>query len=316
MERNGRNRLFELSAPSEGVRLHADSVQGYPVEVFGDHGFCAGRSTRVYAMPGPHMHSQVELNYIVSGEMTYWFDGREVTVAAGRLVLFWGMIPHQVTSCANPTEFVVIYAPMSLFIELPDLGALRDAIFRGAMVEARQTRSYESDIFLRWRADLLTDDKRLHQMVRDELVARTRRIDCEGWQDLRAMAAGADAPSSADHNRAMHVEIMSRFIAENALEDLAAEDVAKAAGLHPNYAMAVYKNAMGMTIKQAITRHRIDTAQSILIASDTPVSQTAFECGFSSISSFYSAFEKRFGTSPQMFRRSIRAHQAQMAARQ
>jgi AraC family transcriptional regulator, melibiose operon regulatory protein len=317
MKRLQKNRLFELGPPSEGVRLHKDSVDGYPVEVFGDHGFCAGRSTRVYAMPGPHMHSQVELNYIISGSMTYWFDGREVTMPAGRLVLFWGMIPHQVTRCTNPTEFVVIYAPMSLFIEMPDLGTLRDAIFRGAMIEANVTRDYEADIFLRWRENLFGQDKRLHEIVRDELVARTRRIDCEGWQDLRAIAkpADTDAASSADYNRALHVEVMSRFIAEHALEDLGAEDVAKAAGLHPNYAMVVYKRAMGMTIKQAIIRHRMDTAQSMLIASDTPISRAAYECGFGSLSSFYAAFEKRFGTSPQTYRQSIRAHQAEMATR-
>ena len=317
MKRKQKSRLFELSPPSEGVRLHSDSVAGYPVEVFGDHGFCAGRSTKVYPMPGPHMHSQVEFNYVISGSMTYWFDGREVTVPAGRLVLFWGMIPHQVTSCANPTEFVVIYAPMSLFIELPELGKLRDAIFRGAMIEAGSTRDFEADIFLRWREDLYSPDKRMHEIVRDELLARTRRIDCEGWKDLRALSSNGDQrlAEAAAHDRAVHVEVMSRFIAEHALEDIAAEDVARAVGLHPNYAMTVYKSAMGLTIKQAIIRHRMDTAQSMLIASDTPVSRAAFECGFGSLSSFYAAFEKRFGTSPQMFRQTIRAHQAEMATR-
>jgi AraC family transcriptional regulator, melibiose operon regulatory protein len=145
----------------------------------------------------------------------------------------------------------------------------------------------------------------------------TRRIDCEGWKDLRDLAVSGERrlAESAEHGRALQVEAMSRFIAEHALEDIAAYDVAKAAGLHPNYAMTVYKSAMGISIKQAIIRHRMDTAQSLLIASDTPVSRAAFECGFGSLSSFYAAFEKRFGTSPQMFRQSIRAHQAEMAIR-
>jgi AraC family transcriptional regulator, melibiose operon regulatory protein len=308
--------LFELSPPSEGVRINADAG-AYPVEVFGDHGLCAGRSTRVYAMPGPHMHSQVELNLVVHGSMTYWFDGREVALTPGRLVMFWGMIPHQVMSCAEPTEFVVLYAPMSLFIELPELGQLRDAIFRGAMIEANALLPYDSEMFQRWRLDLLKDDRRLQQIVRDEVMARTRRINGDGWKDLRSLAAmqGAKLAMAADHDRALRVESMSRFISEHALENIRANDVAHAAGLHPNYAMALYKSAMGMTIKQSITRHRIDTAQSMLIASDTPVSRAAFECGFGSISSFYAAFEKRFGTSPQMFRQTIRTHQAEMAGK-
>lgn len=302
---------------SEGVRLHREASQHYPVEVFGDHGFCAGHSTRVYAMAGPHMHSQVEFNLVCSGSMTYWFDGRELTVGAGQLVLFWGMIPHQVTSCAEPTEFVVIYAPMSLFIELPELGPLRDAIFRGAMIEAGSVRPFEADIFHKWRKDLMSGERRLEQIVRDELTARVRRIDVDGWRDLRELASYTPErdSSGADHDRALRVEMMARYINEHALEAISADDVARAARLHPNYAMALFKRAVGLTIKQSIIRHRLDTAQSMLIASDVSISEIAFDCGFGSLSSFYAAFEKRFGGSPQQFRKSIRKHQAEMAGR-
>ena len=85
------------SYKDESVRAHPEMDRGYPVVIFGDHRFCAGNTLTVQPMPGPHMHSQVELNFILSGSMTYWFDGRVLTLSAGRLALFWGMIPHQVT---------------------------------------------------------------------------------------------------------------------------------------------------------------------------------------------------------------------------
>jgi AraC family transcriptional regulator, melibiose operon regulatory protein len=296
-----------LDPPSEGVRLHAEMDRGYPVEVFGDHRFCAGQSTKVYAMSGPHMHSQVELNLVLSGHMTYWFDGRELTLDEGRLALFWGMIPHHVVSCAEGTTFVVLYVPMSAFIELPALSRLREAIFRGALVEALDVQHYDKDMFLRWREDLLSNDKHMEQIVRDELTARVRRIDRAGWRDLREVAAVAPAAAKLghDHDRALKVEVMARFISEKALEDISAEDVAKAANLHPNYAMSLYKRAMGLTIKQSITRHRLDTAQSMLIATELPVASVAFDCGFGSLSSFYAAFEQRFEKSPAAFRHAF-----------
>jgi AraC-like DNA-binding protein len=95
---------------------------------------------------------------------------------------------------------------------------------------------------------------------------------------------------------------MAQFIGEHALEDISAADVAKAADLHPNYAMSLFKRAVGLTIKQSITRHRLDMAQSMLIASDLPVATIAFDCGFGSLSSFYAAFEQRFQRSPAAFR--------------
>jgi AraC family transcriptional regulator, melibiose operon regulatory protein len=296
-----------ITPESEGIRLHDEMDRGHPVEVFGDHSFCAGKSMKVYPMSGPHMHSQVELNFVLSGQMTYWFDGRELTLSGGRLVLFWGMIPHQVTACDDDTTFVVLYVPMSVFIELPALSSLREAIFRGALIEALEIKSYDNEMFKRWRTDLLSADTQLEQIVRDELTARVRRLDREGWQDLREVSPVSTIAhaNSQNHDRALRVERMARFVGEKALDDISADDVARAADLHPNYAMSLYKRAMGLTIKQSITRHRLDTAQSMLIATELPVATIAFDCGFGSLSSFYAAFEQRFHKSPAAFRNAF-----------
>jgi AraC family transcriptional regulator, melibiose operon regulatory protein len=290
--------------PNEGARHNPELDRGYPVEVFGDHSFCAGITKTVYAMAGPHMHSQVELNFMLTGQMTYWFDGRELILSAGRLALFWGMIPHQAIACAENTTFVVLYVPMSVFIELPALSRLREAIFKGALIEALEIKPFDADMFQRWREDLLSGDSQLEDIVRSELTARVRRLDREGWQDLRDVspAYGKAQYLAKDHDRALRVERMARFISEKALEEISAEDVAKAADLHPNYAMTLFKSAMGLTIKQSIIRQRLDTAQSMLIASELPVASIAFDCGFGSLSSFYSAFEQRFHRSPASFR--------------
>jgi AraC family transcriptional regulator, melibiose operon regulatory protein len=291
----------------ESVPAHPHANRGYPVVVFGDHRFCAGKSMYVQRMPGPHMHSQVELNFVPKGSMTYWFDGRELTLSEGRLALFWGMIPHQVVACTEQTQFIVLYVPMAVILELPTLSRLRNSIFRGAVVEALDIKSYDADMFLRWREDLLSADEQLEQIVRGELTARVRRLDREGWHDLRNVAPFAFDTTAHNHNhdRVIRVERMARYIGERALEDIDAEDVARAADLHPNYAMTLFKRAVGMTIKQSITRHRLDTAQSMLIATDQPVATIAFDCGFGSLSSFYASFEHRFRASPAAFRRAF-----------
>ena len=295
-------RVLPKGYKDESVPALPETERGHPLVVFGDHRFCAGESIAVNLMPGPHMHSQIELNFMLEGSMTYWFDGREITISAGRLALFWGMIPHQVISHDEPTRFVVLYVPMSVFLGLPTLSRLREAIFRGAVIEALDIRPWDRDIFLRWREELISGEEQIEQIVRGELTARVRRLDREGWHDLREVAPVVPHVASHDAERVVHVERMARFIGEKGLEDIAIEDVAAAAGLHPNYAMALYKRAVGMTIKQSIIRHRLDTAQSMLIGTDLPVATIAFDCGFGSLSSFYEAFENRFRTSPAAFR--------------
>ncbi|AVA24633.1 helix-turn-helix domain-containing protein [Rhizobium sp. NXC24] len=285
----------------ESVPVH-DGPTRHPLVVFGDHRFCAGERLEVRRMSGPHMHSQVELNYVLDGRITYWFDGRRLQISQGQLCLFWGMIPHQVVEVTEPANFVCLYVPMSVLVNMRSMGSFRDAVFRGGLIEAQSVRPHDREVLLRWRDELLSGDPELEQIVRDELVARIRRIAREGWLDLREQGSAIAVSRNQDPDRLPKVEKMIRFIAEHALGEISAVDVGLAAGLHPNYAMSVFKKTVGLTVNQAITRHRLDTAQSLLISSDLPVAAVAFESGFGSLSRFYEAFEERFSTTPARYR--------------
>jgi AraC family transcriptional regulator, melibiose operon regulatory protein len=215
------------------------------------------------------------------------------------------MIPHQVVDLVEPTHFVCLYVPMSVFLGLHNLSRLRESIFRGAVIEAVNMNSYDRDILLRWQQELLSNDKVVAEIVRDELTARIRRIDRDGWRDLREQAPVLPHFARNAISGIEHIEQMARFIGEHAKESINVEDVAKAAGLHPNYAMALFKRLTGMTIIQSITRHRLDISQSMLIATDLSAANIAFECGFGSLSAFYHSFEKRFRTSPAAYRKRV-----------
>ena len=289
----------------ESVPAVPDMVPGYPLVVFGNDGFCAGKSLDVSCMPGPHMHSQIELNFVLEGKMTYWFDGRQISVSAGRLVLFWGMVPHQVTEIDDPTRFVCLYVPMSVFLGLPTLSRLRDAMFKGAVIEALNIKHFDTEIFKRWREELLSGRQQIEHIVREELKSRVRRIDLEGWRDLRDLAEASPHFANKDPAGARHVERMARFVGENAGSDISVEDVARITGLHPNYATTIFKRGVGISINQAIIRYRLDAAQSMLIATDNTISSIAFDCGFGSLSRFYEAFHRRFNATPIQFRRKF-----------
>lgn len=298
----------------ESVPVHPELNPAHPLVVFGDHRFCAGEMLDVHKMTGPHMHSQIELNFVLRGSMTYWFDGRELTVSEGRLCLFWGMIPHQVIDRHEGTQFICLYVPMSVFLGLASLSRFRDAVFRGAVIEALEIKPWDRDVFSRWRDELLSGDEGAIEIVRSELTARVMRIEREGWQDLREQGSALASLGKRGDDWVPHVEKMLRFIGEQAPGNISAEDVGRAAGLHPNYAMGLFKRAVGMTINQAIVRHRLDTAQSLLIATDLPITEVAYESGFGSLSTFYDAFQRRFMEKPVQYRRRMRAKGGKQAA--
>jgi AraC family transcriptional regulator, melibiose operon regulatory protein len=274
--------------------------------VFDDHRFCAGRTVDVEVMLQPHSHSQVEINLITEGHMDYRFDGGgSLRVDAGRLVLFWGAQPHQVVGKAEVTRFICLYQPVSVFLGIGVSDQLRATVFGGGVIEAARLFAGDIDSFSRWREELMGGDPRLESVVRDELGARIRRVDIDGWRDLRPLGKRGEL-GRVTHAGSVKVEEMARFIDEHAHEEIDVMTVAGAVKLHPNYAMALFKKSLGITINQYLIRHRLDAAQSQLFSSETDVAAIAFDCGFGSLSRFYEAFRNRFGVSPAEFRRRHR----------
>ena len=138
--------------------------------------------------------------------MTYWFDGRVLTLSGRPAGAVLGHDPAPGDGHASRTR--ASWCSMCRWRcswSFPTLSALRAAIFRGAVIEALDIKPYDRDMFLRWREDLLPGDAQLEQIVKDELTARIRRLDREGWHDLREVAPAGRRPAHLghDHDRAL-----------------------------------------------------------------------------------------------------------------
>ena len=58
----------------------------------------------------------------------------------------------------------------------------------------------------------------------------------------------------------------------------------------------------GTTPAKYVSSLRLSYAANLLSSSNLPVSEIAYECGFGSLSSFYSQFEKEYGITPKKYR--------------
>ncbi len=98
------------------------------------------------------------------------------------------------------------------------------------------------------------------------------------------------------------IERMERFILQHYIEPLEVPAIARAAGLHPNYASALFRQGRGMPLVEALARRRVNHAQALLAATDATVLDVALSSGFQSLSRFYAAFKRFCGRSPAQFR--------------
>lgn len=99
---------------------------------------------------------------------------------------------------------------------------------------------------------------------------------------------------------------MARYIAANFATEIDVTDVASSAGLHPKYAMTLFRRLTGATVKEFLLQHRITHAQRLLLVSDDKILEIAMASGFQSLSAFYSCFTQQVHETPSHFRQRFR----------
>ena len=269
-----------------------------------EHVFWASTVRDIVRMDRTHAHSQVELNLMLSGSATYFFAGRDIAVHAGMLVAFWGAIPHQTIAVDQGSRFVCVYLPIEMVLAMPLGPEMRAALLGGGMLAARER--LEPGWAERIGDDLTGAEPRLRRLATEELTLRLRRLDVLGWTDLAATPAPARPRALARDAPHAEVYAMARFLTAHATEPVSVADAGRAVGLHPNYAMTLFRRVLGITAGDYLTRSRLYLAQSLLLTDDRDIASIAFSAGFGSLSRFHDAFRRQFGTTPHRFRQSNR----------
>jgi AraC family transcriptional regulator, melibiose operon regulatory protein len=246
-----------------------------------------------------HRHNDLELNLVEQGAATYHFGGQRIVLHAGTLVLFWAVSPHQLVESEENTHMYWLTLPLAWFLHQKWPETFRRSVLNCELVYDMQMPEHDRHLFLQWQQDLENDSPERRAIVLLEVEARLKR-----------MAARRGSPSQASplppaHNQTQ-AEKMAAFLADNYQNEISVESAAQVAGLHPNYAMNVFRKTYGQTIIEYLTQCRIAQAQQMLVTTDQTVLEIAMQAGFGSVSQFYTAFKRLCGLSPRAYRESLR----------
>lgn len=272
---------------------------------FAPYGFTCVRWTPE-PMHRPDRHNEIELNLLERGSLTYLLGGNTVTIPARRLAVFWAAIPHQIISSKDNPEYFVATIPLVWFLQCKFPAHFVDAVMHARVVLDPDPKPRDGDLemFGCWVHDFETEEASQRQRASFlEIEARLLRFALALPPEATANPSRFP-PSVMQAAGLNHVEQMACFIARNYNDRLTAEQIGCAVGLHPNYAMAVFKKSMGITIIDCVTQYRVTHAQRLLATTDTKIIDVAMSSGFASISRFYEAFRRWCGCTPKEYRRS------------
>lgn len=259
-------------------------------------------------MKRPDRHNEIELNLLKKGSLTYLLGGNTVTIPAGRLAVFWAAIPHQIISSTGKAEYYVATIPLAWFIQCQFPAHFVDAILHARVVLDPQPQPRDGDLemFERWVHDLENPSSQKRRIAFLEIESRLLRFAEAVPHDVADGKRQRVGQLMIETGGLKHVEQMALFIAQHYTEKLSAEQIAKAAMLHPNYAMLVFKKALGITMLDCLTQHRVSHAQRLLATTNDKIIDVAMDSGFTSLSRFHEAFRRWCGCPPKEYRKRHR----------
>ncbi|SDO23521.1 response regulator transcription factor [Alkalicoccus daliensis] len=98
----------------------------------------------------------------------------------------------------------------------------------------------------------------------------------------------------------------AQFIEEHLGEKFSLKDVAAHVHLNPSYFSVLFKEQMGITFSEFLTRKRLQQAKRILLTSDLPVGEIAERTGYQTAKYFIQIFKEYEGKTPSKYRKEAR----------
>jgi AraC-like DNA-binding protein len=253
-----------------------------------------------------HWHEQIEILYVLEGQLTVLINGKSRDGRQGDIFIVDTGLIHGFSDPSPESSVRIFQFGREIFDEpltLVENQRMRKPVFGGTFqISPTRNRSIYPPV-----ETILTDINREFQkkeqgyrfVIKSDLYKLVVLL-------LRNMAA-EDAittgriPSEKNHTR--YLEQIFSFMYRNFDNpDLKPDDAALEVGLSKCYMTRFLKEQTGLGYHDHLARVRLSRARQYLAESDMPVIDIAYLCGFRSLTTFNRLFKEYTGTNPSAYR--------------
>lgn len=239
----------------------------------------------VYLNFPAHVHDDIELVFVKSGQGTAWCDGRKYAIVPGDWFLTFPNQVHRYTDATAGEYYILILKPTAL---LRYQGVFMEGVPQEAVCSFPQG-----------------DDGLLGL-----LEMALREFSRDGFSDVIAAYLTALFGKLLPHYNLEktlfpreNVQKILQFCAEHYKEELSVSLLAKELGVSRSCVSHIFSNRIGVNFCDYLNGLRLTEAEALLSNRDYSVTEVASLAGFSTIRTFNRAFLKKHGMSPVMYRK-------------
>ncbi|HLV10777.1 MAG TPA: AraC family transcriptional regulator [Halanaerobiales bacterium] len=247
-----------------------------------------------------HWHEDYELIFLLKGEFSVWMRGKESLMQAGDLLLVNSKEVHSIQKCQEGNIAFFIQFQPDIFLKLLEVKNRRYYFyFNSTEKKAKIKKDYSYFRGLVASIGYVIFEKKpgyeFHAC--SDFYRILGDLFLYAIYDVYYMS---DRKYNNDDN--FILDRLTEFVRENYMEDLKTDDISNQLGVSRSTLYRYLKNKLGISLSSFINYYRIEEARKLLRSTDYTVAHIAGICGYSNQTSFYRAFKRETGMTPNKFR--------------
>jgi AraC-like DNA-binding protein/mannose-6-phosphate isomerase-like protein (cupin superfamily) len=252
-----------------------------------------------------HFHPAYELTYIVRGKGMRYVGKQSQNFYDGDMVLLGSNLPHcWIPQSESQQDFKAIVVQFEeetlgpIISNLPELQNIKKLLAKAASGLKISGESRDKIIGILTNISKEPSFKKLFGTLEIlELLAQNP-------QDFQSLDYNFLVQRQSYSETARFQKVFA-YIIEHFNEDISLEEVAGVANLSPTSFCRYFKSVTQMTLVELLTNFRLKSACQMIENTTAPITEIAFNSGFSDVTYFNRVFKKQMGTSPLQYRKSL-----------
>ncbi len=244
-----------------------------------------------------HIHEEIEVACLLSGEVTATTEVGEIRMQAGDLCLFMPDEIHAFRSLTENRAYIIRILPKS---GLP-LNFSRIRLHRNLLLPG--DRGYSAI----WEASL-------QMAAEDQKKAFGYEIAMKKWMNEILLCITRELeyfflkPEEKKKitSRSHLLRTVNEYIAEHYADPVSLDSIAERCNCSKYYFAHCVKELTGMSFLEFLTLYRLDKATDALRETDRSITDIAMSEGFNNLRSFHRMFRKYYRTTPSLYRKTSR----------
>lgn len=241
-----------------------------------------------------HWHSCIEIIYVLDGRVGCRIDSEEYILEKGDVLLINSRDLHSFTYFPDWGNDIILiqiepsfYSGKGFFQDRkisPAHQFSKRKYFREIDSAYAELKSIFKKIFME-----IENEDHLSPLVYSSAFLELLHFYCRLEGDIGL---------SVQRGESDRLREVIGFIADNYQSEITLADGAEAACLSTFHFSRVFKEFTGQTFTQYLRAYRIKYACHLLLTTELPVTDIAYQCGYSSLKTFYRQFKTVEGVSP------------------